>query len=486
MRNIFIVSFVLLLFSCNDFLDYKDGDQVIPGKLEHYDELVYGEIIKPNVSTGALPFVELMTDDVDDYVPEIIDEYDSDKRQDGYPYYTWAKNNQMNFDYVEQNDETWATFYHKILMCNIVEKEVGELGEDYEGSRVRLLGEVRFLRAMSYFFLVNFYGEPYQSAEQARTALGVPINKETGLYNKHYQRATLQACYDLMEDDLKRAIVALDSVEGGQIVFRPTADVARLFLSRVYLYQKRYDDVVMVCNELLTNTKASIETLGNLRKYRDQSDYHVNHLYNIDNKGILFSWGKETFTSPLAYWSDGRWIVADDLLRLYQKEDIRLSAFFKKSYGNDPVSPLKMPNMSPQVYEKNYRLEEVYFNRAEAYLGKGGMDHVRLAMSDLNYVRKDRVDGDYELNPVNEKEAWDYFQKEKRREFCFEELRWFDIRRWQVEIIHHYHDFVSSGLYKEYKLRAGSPNYVLNIPLELQRMDDAVKQMEREETLINE
>lgn len=73
-------------------------------------------------------------------------------------------------------------------MCNIVYKDVSELEDDVNGMKNRLLGEVSFLRAMSYFYLVNLYGEPYQDAEQAKTALGVPINTEVGVENRLYPK----------------------------------------------------------------------------------------------------------------------------------------------------------------------------------------------------------------------------------------------------------------------------------------------------------
>ena len=76
-------------------------------------------------------------------------------------------------------------------MCNITFEQVKELDEDIEGVKNRLLGESLFMRALSYFYLVNLYGEPYESAAQAKTALGVPINENVGVEANVYNRATL-------------------------------------------------------------------------------------------------------------------------------------------------------------------------------------------------------------------------------------------------------------------------------------------------------
>ena len=39
---------LLFLCSCEDFLEYKDKDKVIPNELTHYEELIYGEILTKN------------------------------------------------------------------------------------------------------------------------------------------------------------------------------------------------------------------------------------------------------------------------------------------------------------------------------------------------------------------------------------------------------------------------------------------------------
>ena len=41
-----LVSLILLFASCNDFLDYKDNDKVIPDELDQYSELILGELIQ--------------------------------------------------------------------------------------------------------------------------------------------------------------------------------------------------------------------------------------------------------------------------------------------------------------------------------------------------------------------------------------------------------------------------------------------------------
>ena len=206
MRNILIIGLLLLgLSSCDDFLEYKDKDKIIPKELSHFDEFVYGEII--NKTEGSLMnYLSYMTDETMSYVSSSMWLSKEDLRDEMFSYFTWAKEPQVRKDEVEVNDKAWSFFYHRILMCNITFEQVKELDEDIEGVKNRLLGESLFMRALSYFYLVNLYGEPYESAAQAKTALGVPINENVGVEANVYNRATLDVNYTLMEEDLKAAI----------------------------------------------------------------------------------------------------------------------------------------------------------------------------------------------------------------------------------------------------------------------------------------
>lgn len=79
-------------------------------------------------------------------------------------------------------------------------------------------------------------------------------------------------------------------------------------------------------------------------------------------------------------------------------------------------------------------------------------------------------------------EAREFYRLEKRLEFSFEGLRWFDIRRWGLEIEHLYQDYSTPTVINHCVLKAGSPNYVLSLPLEIQRSDDKIERFERVET----
>lgn len=64
-----------------------------------------------------------------------------------------------------------------------------------------------------------------------------------------------------------------------------------LLLSRVYLYQKKYDDVITVVDDLLKTTETEIIPYSTLEKFISSDDV-VYKVYNTNNPGMIFSWGK--------------------------------------------------------------------------------------------------------------------------------------------------------------------------------------------------
>ena len=470
---IYILVFGVTLSACNDFLDYKDGDKVIPDELEQYSELIYGELVRKSI--GATCYnTWIMSDDYMSSIPSWIGETNTDERENYFSWYTWAAETQITPRGDELIDPAWEHFYHKILMCNIIEKEVGGFEDDLEGVKFRLLGEVQVIRAMSYWYLLNLYGEPFRDAEQAKGAMGVPVNTETGIEDHLYTREPLAEVYKLIETDLQNALQNLDKGEQKNSIFHPNQDVARLFLSRVYLEQKRYEDVIAVCNTAMEKTSRSIMSLADMANYTNEDT----PMLNKNNGSILFSWADRDALpcSSNNYYQQGIFAPSTELLALFASNDLRNKGYALVDLW-DPGKVIKYEVNFSGCYTMNYRLEEFYFNRAEAYIETGQWE---TGMEDLNVVYSQRIEGgEGKLSATSVEDARECLRTEKRKEFCFEDMRWFDIRRWNLSVEHRYHDFSMDGTYRTYVLEEGSPNYVLPIPLDIQRRNFEIEQPER-------
>ena len=168
MKRILYILLCLLGIGCSDFLEYKDNDKIIPRELKHFDELVLGELIKKTTGSEMMA-LDFMTDDIESVVNPLDGSTSRrETRGEYFSYYTWAKNNQLDMQQRENNDGNWASFYNKILMCNILEHDVSEFEEDHDRVRTRLLGEIAFMRALSYYYLARHHrhGRPRRARQE--------------------------------------------------------------------------------------------------------------------------------------------------------------------------------------------------------------------------------------------------------------------------------------------------------------------------------
>lgn len=473
MKYLIILSSLFLLLSCDDYLEYKSTDKVIPKTLDHFDELLYGEVIHNSNNTG-LDYLSYMTDEMGQKATQ--SSYPDESRERYYPYYTWAKNNQITLDNVEINDGAWAYFYHKILMCNIIESEVNSIETIEIEKKNRIQGEIYFMRALSYYYLINLYGETFKSVEQAKEALGVPINNETSIVNNTYKRASLFDVYSLIESSLKESILKLEEGEQLGIRYRPNIEVANLLLSRVYLYQKRYHEAKDICEDLISNTSKKIEARDELfpRMFANRG------MLSKDNASVLFSWGRKTLSWNNS--SSARYEISDKLRSKYDFLDARGMAYM---YIFESMPNKFVRGFDTYRYHCGFRIVEAYFNRAEACIEIGGADNLQQALDDVNLVRENRIAPYVDIVSSDKEEIQEIFRNEKFIEMSFEDVRWFDIRRWEVEITHKFNSFDDIDSYDEYTLKAGSPNYVLGIPLNVAKYNSEILHFERENTKIN-
>ena len=137
-----------------------------------------------------------------------------------------------NFSYSTTNSHLsneWANFYEGITNCNLVLTNVPAIQMD-TALRARILGEARFLRAWYYFMLVNVYGQvpvvltPLTPAQMQIAQSPVKLIYET-----------------VIEPDLMAAFSALPTGYTGADVGRATSGAAASLLSKVYLYQEKWD-----------------------------------------------------------------------------------------------------------------------------------------------------------------------------------------------------------------------------------------------------
>ncbi|MES2730920.1 MAG: RagB/SusD family nutrient uptake outer membrane protein [Bacteroidota bacterium] len=128
-------------------------------------------------------------------------------------------------------NSVWNGFYRTILRANAVIENAPKVDSKFitADMRARLDGEAKFLRAWSYYNLVSLWG-------------GVPIYKVAGkdLSSETEGRATPEAVYKLIIEDLTTAQKSLLESYSGDDKGRATSGAASALLGKVYMNQGNY------------------------------------------------------------------------------------------------------------------------------------------------------------------------------------------------------------------------------------------------------
>ncbi|NLR57227.1 RagB/SusD family nutrient uptake outer membrane protein [Chitinophaga polysaccharea] len=368
---------------------------------------------------------------------------------------------QMGFGYGENNVPTedywlesmYAGGYKLINMSNhIITKTSALSGSDPR--KTRIIGEAKYLRAMSYFYLLRLFGQFYDTTSNYGLVLRLDPVKDAEVI----PRSGVKAIYDVINKDLDEAIY-----ETGEFAstFYASKIAARALKSKVLLYEGRYAEAAAMAKQVTTSRQRSLEdtfkivfskkTL-NTKEVILQTPYDVGT--NINNKAYAFN----TWFVPSAYYKAFMKGDARDTMAIrVTGTRVRNGKFIAGTVDGAPA------NSDTEYF---LRLAEIYLVQAEAIVRSGGsLDDAKAA---LNAIRKRALMPDITLN--DRSDLLEAIRKEKVYELGAESgEEWYDLVR-----------FANKG---ELDIKTFKPNfmgkdrYILPIPIKsLQASDKRVVQ----------
>ncbi|MGL5682014.1 MAG: RagB/SusD family nutrient uptake outer membrane protein [Marinifilaceae bacterium] len=484
-RLLYIMLLFLTGMSCSDFLEEVSSDQIVPKKVSDYKEFLFGEIYNMRNSNMYHIWLDIMTDDCEEFAKKAT--LGSDTRVSGYGYYTWQRDPELDMTGTLNDDRAWARYYHEILVANMVLYDVDNVtGSELERDQVK--AEAYMIRAYAYYMLVNLYGEPFDPAT-ASSAKGVPINELVGSGNKNYERASVADIYKIIRTDIDHALLHFEKSGGGNTVFRWNKTAANVFASRVALYMQDWSATIEFANKALAangnlwdlNTKKGAGSISS-----------AEYFFSSNNKEILFTYGNY-YINYFATGAKGAFPVSTSLKAIYKSGDLRYGASdgaFIRNQGSTFMGGGKR-YLPYKYYETSYtsrhgfaiRTAEAYLNRAEAYVNIAGKEEE--AAADLNTLRVARFTPATYSDIVYEDrdDLLSQVKTERRRELCFEQHRWFDLRRWDRPRIEHTFtpDFSNLNEKVVYVLEENDVAYTLPIPNSVLIMDPLTENIDRPE-----
>lgn len=503
-RAVLIMITVGMIFSgCNNFLDEEPDARA---KVESYADVK--ELLVSAYPQATYHLInEMMSDNVVDMgkgstcVTAITDE----------EMYYWKDGTD---DDTDSPFAVWTGWYAGIAAANHA-LQVIEKSPDTPEYRA-LKGEALLCRALGHFLLVNLFAEHYDPAT-AETALGVPYVKEPETVAvKYYTRNTMQECYDYMEEDIRRGIALIDDNTYDQPKYHFTGRAAHAFAARFYTYKGTDWEKVLYHANLAIPENFGAE-MRNLRSMKGLDPMVYARQYTMPSESaILLSVAIETYwndiyatcpprssvynLSPTELWSiipltngiAGPWCYKN-----MGSDGSSTEACMIKSFGYFKNESMNSNRGMTWLNVPMFTVEEVAFNRMEAYTMQGNFV---LALRDLNTFIHNRVDavvvdkyvpltleeiieyyGDNgnggnldDLEPHYKAELQSDVRKMRlmkcicqlrRMEFLQEGMRWFDIKRFHLPVVHNIH-----WERKDIVLERHDKRRALQIPQEAQKI----------------
>ena len=512
----------IALCSCEDFLDPSSTSEFVPKDANSLNELLLGEAYPRNDIDGMNIFLNLLDDD--------ITAMPYQTPQDGFDAnrflaaYTWQPD---MFKMMEEagysNTNMYEQYYELILGANAVIDYIDQVNDEKQNINY-VLAQAYALRGFLYFKLVNIFGQPINSQPDA---LGVPLKLNSGVENTEnaLARRTVKDVYAQVINDLKEAERLYETLPANKQFakdYRTSLPMVQLLLSRVHLYQENWSDAASYAHKVMTNSNFKLLDLNVVETLTEEGYpfYKTYHAYS-ESSEVIWLYGS---VSDMGSWvmsyagtsnpKDNNRVMhayfkaSDDLMETYEDTDLRKERYIIKKAvrderGIDIWTPMAIGKLSvniPQdngvslnnfykpisgsgVFGRSLRLSEAYLNYAEAkammyQMGTdaNGATEAQDALDELR-VKRYAANDFKSLDITDAEELIQFVRNERRRELCFEDHRWYDLRRWGMKEIKHvwYND---ANTKSTFTLTQGDKGYTIPIPDEAMDLNAALKQNE--------
>ncbi len=346
--------------------------------------------------------------------------------------------------------QVWRGYYRIIARANLAIKRVPDVDMD-PALRDRLVGECKFLRAYSYFLLVQWFGE-------------LPIITEPLAADDYYNqtRQPVSAVYDQIESDLLAAIQVLPQKNKypGADLGRATRGAAEGILAKLYMIKKDYPKALGMCRSIIDSNQYSLlpKYADNFMRVGENGAESIFEIGAVALQATVAGPGASPYNMiqgvrgvPNLGWGFNR--PSDNLVAAYENGDPRREATVIYVGEVLPDGSTQVQD-NPEIIGERFnqkawvpnhsglqdngpgnirilRYSDILLLTAEAY---NETDQPDKALPLLNQVRK-RARGTNnfilpDVTVMDKTQLRERIYKERRVELAMEQQRWFDLLRW--------------------------------------------------------
>lgn len=482
--------------SCEDFLDKMPDKRAEIDSNQKITELLVSAY--PNVD--PMMIYEHRTDNVMD-----------NGRRFGEPTrmivenYFWEDISETEWDAPEA---LWNSCYSAIAAANQALEAIRTLGSAPENEPQK--GEALLCRAYAHFLLANTFCQPY-SETSAASDMGIPyVEEPETVIGKKYDRGTLLATYEKMARDIEEGFPLIDDNSYAVPLYHFNKRAAAAFACRFYLFYGKYDLALAYANEAIgEDPSASLRNLKSYTVLTQSSEWRDRFISKDEPANLLLValrslWGRnytaqrygnsDNMVNLLLYRSSGPWgkgLADFDLLFHSSGYPVKSQPKYNEIFE---ITNQTAQTGQPHVVQMAFTVDETLLCRAEAcimlkkyddaardlsfwYVNKGGKgasmseiveyytaretaDKQALAKGELNpwLVLVKPLNACFPVETGTQEKMLQAVLHARRIETIFSGLRWLDIRRFGIEVIHNVEE-------KEaVVLPPGDPRRVIQLP----------------------
>lgn len=323
----------------------------------------------------------------------------------------------------QNNLELWQGAYHIIYLANSFLEGLTTSEGISKELQSQLEGEARFVRAFTYFNLVNLYGD-------------VPLVLTSNYRdNQLASRAKRAEIYDqiILDLQISRDLLTTDYLNGERT--QANYYTATSLLARVYLYLEDWELAAGLSSEVV-EAGSSFEILSKLQDvFLANSREAIWQISPIGSGEITTHTrdGNFLIIDPVL-WFFASVKIPEDLHSSFDPEDKRVTEWIGYSEPIDVYysHKYKIRNSSDfpiAEYSMVLRLVEQYLIRAEARFRQGNISE---GLQDLNVLRERagvELLSANETAPVEEQLIETILEERRRELFSEWGHRWFDLKR---------------------------------------------------------
>jgi starch-binding outer membrane protein, SusD/RagB family len=457
MKKIVIAAFTLFigsafLSSCEDRLELQP-QQSLSTDLAFADK---------RSSQGSLIGVYSAVQDLEVFgaLPQVISDYQGDNvdfigsfptLQEIYQYNTLSDNSSIAL--------IWRDHYVAILAANAVIENVPKVTDPTfaEAEKTQVIAEAKFLRAITYFQLVNLFAQPINIG--GATAPGVPLVLDPFKGEVNFPaRATVGEVHAQIKKDLEEAATGLpvtyataDLTRG-----RATRGAANGMLARLHLYRGEFAEAAAKAQQLIGSNVYSLANNYSFYNGLTPEDVFSVIMTAIDNSRTGTG-GWASYYSPAEAGARGDAPFSDDLIKAYQKEPGDKRFALSRRGANGRLYTTKFADaVNNSDNAPVMRITEMYLTAAEALAELNGINPTSISL--MNQLRTRAGLPVWTATTFATKAAFiAAILDERRKELAFEGHRRMDLLRKGLPLR-------PTGDVNASQAAAGQPKTILPIP----------------------